>query len=540
MIPSTNSAAEFKFHDVPSSTDEPPTENSPDANPPEVDLRDQLEEIAVKRRRTPRRVRVSQSVKFRLASRVFVIVALALFLGGFLLTRWVETTLTNDVRNRNEIILTAMVDALSRGEVPAELFARARDFSVPLDEQTRTNIFGQNLNPQDVISSTYFYIEGEGITDLEIQGVNSSGQLVFFGREGPPRQVEESAIRVTKELQTSLGTLTLHAVSPTENIERSIGALTGALWLGLPVLAMASGLMTWIVADQALVPVGIMTRRVRELTATTLDARVPVPDTRDELAELASTMNQMLDRLHYASLAQRQFVSDASHELRSPVASIRTQLETAMMFPDDVDWPEIAKIVLAEDARIEHLVGNLLAMARLEEGRHGPQSEVDLDELVLGQVPRITQVAVDARGVRGGRVWANVDELTSVVRNLLDNAVRHAQSRVAVAVYETGPWVAYVVDDDGPGVPDDERDRIFDRFARLQEGRSRDQGGSGLGLALSKRIVDHSGGRIEVADSPLGGARFIAWFPSSSWAGEEDHDDTAVDGYDSHDTNANT
>lgn len=513
-----------------SSTEEPPTEHNGTERPEEVDLLDQLEEIAVKRRRRPiRRVRFFQSVKFRLAAWVFVIVALSLFLGGFLLTRWVESTLVNDVRHRNEVILTAMVDALGRGEVPAELFASARDFSVPIDEQTRTNIFGQNLNPQDVISSTYFYLEGEGITDLEIQGVNSQGQLVFFGRQGPPREVEESAIRVTKELQTSLGTLTLHAVSPTQNIDRSIGALTGALWLGLPVLALASGVITWIVADQALVPVGVMTRRVRELTATTLDARVPVPETDDELAELAATMNQMLDRLQYASLAQRQFVSDASHELRSPVASIRTQLETAMMFPDDVDWLEIARIVLAEDTRIEHLVGNLLAMARLEEGRHGPQSEVDLDELVLSQIPRITQAAVDARGVRGGRVWANADELTSVVRNLLDNAVRHSESKVSVAVYETGPWVAYVVDDDGPGIPAAERDRIFDRFARLQEGRSRDQGGSGLGLALSRRIVDHSGGRIEVADSPLGGARFIAWLPSSSWSGDDLHADTFDD-----------
>ncbi len=336
---------------------------------------------------------------------------------------------------------------------------------------------------------------------------------------GTPPATDGGSIEVSRDIPTTTGVLTLHAVASGEEIQRSVGALSAALTLGLPVLVVGAGLMTWLITGRTLAPVGVMTRRVRELTATTLDARVPVPPTDDEIAQLARTMNEMLDRLEHASESQRQFVSDASHELRSPVASIRAQLETALRYPEDVDWPTVARVVLAEDDRLEHLVGNLLAMARLEEGRFGPRGEVDLDELVLAQTQRITGVRVDLTGVSAGRVWGNPDELTSVVRNLVDNAARHAASTIWVSVREAGPWVVTTVADDGEGVRPEDRDRVFERFARLQEGRSRDQGGTGLGLALSRRIVAHHGGRIHVETSPAGGAAFVVSLPAAGYAG---------------------
>jgi signal transduction histidine kinase len=206
------------------------------------------------------------------------------------------------------------------------------------------------------------------------------------------------------------------------------------------------------------------------------------------------------------------------------VASIRAQLETALQYPDDVDWPAVARIVLAEDTRLEHLVGNLLAMARLEEGRLGPRSEIDMDDLVLAQTQRMTGVRLDLSGVSGGRVWGNLDELTSVVRNLLDNAARYAESTVSVGVRENGPWVVVTVADDGPGVPPADRERVFERFARLQEGRERDRGGTGLGLALSQRVAQAHGGRIHVEDAPSGGACFVVSLPSAGWTGTPDLD----------------
>lgn len=462
------------------------------------------------------RVRVLGSVRFRLALTVFLVVGISLLVGGTLLVKWVEITLLNDLRDRNERVVSYLADQLAQGQVPRELFAPVLEGEAR--EEVLNSLLGVSANNRDVLMNTYFYLEGQGLTDLNFD-VDSQGRLGLFGRKGPPPRIAEHALDVTAKVNFSRGPLTLHAVTPTTEIERSVGALRGALVLSLPVLALSAGFMSWFITGLALAPVANMIRRVRELSATNLDARVPVPPTADEIAQLAVTMNEMLDRLQHASIAQRQFVSDASHELRSPVASIRAQLETALRYPDEVDWPEVARIVLAEDDRLEHLVGNLLAMARLEEGRQGPRSEIDLDELVMAQTKRMTGIKVDLSGVSGGRVWGNPDELTSVIRNLLDNAARYAASRISVSVSDQGPWVTLVVADDGPGIAPEHRETVFQRFARLQEGRERDMGGTGLGLALSKRIVEGHNGHIVVEENVPHGARFVVRLPSVEWTG---------------------
>jgi signal transduction histidine kinase len=475
------------------------------------------------------RTRVAGSVRFRLTLTVVLVVGLSLLGGGTLLVRWVEATLVNDVKVRNERVLSTMADLLAQGRIAAELLSSPAEFENQVDDQVGSGLAGRIQDFRQVISTTYFYIEGPAFEQLKIRGVDSEGKLVLFGRQGPPLPDPDEAVEVTRTVSTRWGDLTLHAVTPLADIDNSVGALRTALWLILPLLAVAAGALTWIITGQALAPVAEMTRRVRELSSTTLDARVPVPPNDDEIALLARTMNDMLDRLERATVKQRQFISDASHELRSPVASIRTQLETALRWPDDVDWPAVARIVLAEDDRLDHLVGNLLAMARLEEGRLGPRCEVDLDDLVLAQAPRLAGVQLDLSRVSAGRVWGNPDELTSVVRNLLDNAARHARSRVAVTVREAGPWVVLTVSDDGSGIPPEEREAVFERFARLQEGRSRDSGGTGLGLALTRRIVESHAGRIRVEDGELGGARFVVELPSAAWAGPVPDDGAAAE-----------
>ena len=459
--------------------------------------------------------KLGKSVRWRLTLIVIAVVGVALLLGGLLLVKVVEGTLVNDVRTRNEVALASMADALGEGQIPTELLVSQETLERRITSAAREDI-------DQAPATTYFFIDGEALQGTGWRVfMDDAGRMMLFGRRGLPSTVGGDYVETTLELSSPLGPLTLHAVTPRDDVDRSLRALTGALVLGLPLLVLAAGVMTWAVTGRSLAPVAAITRRVRELSATTLDARVPVPPSGDEITELAETMNEMLERLERSSAAQRQFLSDASHELRSPVASIRAQLETALRYPHDVDWPAVAEVVLAEDDRLDHLVGNLLAMARLEEGRQGPRTEVDLEDLVLLQARRLTGVRVDVSSVSAGRVWGNAGELTSVVRNLTDNAARHASSEVCISLREEGPWVVLRVGDDGEGVAPEDRDRIFERFTRLQEGRTRDSGGAGLGLALSRRIVENHRGRIHVEDRPEGGAVFVVSLPSAAWVPPE-------------------
>ena len=254
-----------------------------------------------------------------------------------------------------------------------------------------------------------------------------------------------------------------------------------------------------------------ITAQVEDISATTMHERVPVPPTDDEIAELATVMNGMLDRLEAGSARQRQFVSDASHELRSPLATIRAATE--------VGAPGATEDVLAECDRMDQLIGDLLDLARLEEHREDVGREtVEVAELVRSVCARARNggpdVSVDAPGpapVTGSR-----RQLDRVVRNLVDNACAHAAAAVAVAVATepTTGAVALVVSDDGPGIPEAQRQRVFDRFVRLDESRARGDGGTGLGLAIVAAVVERHGGTVAFTDPDgLGGARVEVRLP---------------------------
>jgi signal transduction histidine kinase len=220
---------------------------------------------------------------------------------------------------------------------------------------------------------------------------------------------------------------------------------------------------------------------------------------------------------------QRQFVSDASHEMRSPVASIRQHAEVALAHPDRVDVRDLAGTVLAEDLRLQRLVDDLLVLSSADEHTLAVQRRpVDLDDVVFEEARRLrdsSSVRVDVSAVSAGRVEADQLQLRRVLRNLADNAARHAGSRVAFGLQEADGHVVLRVDDDGPGVPSDQRERVFDRFVRLDDARSRDAagdgGGTGLGLAIVAELVAAHGGTVTIGDSPLGGARVEVRLPSS-------------------------
>ncbi|XBB69128.1 ATP-binding protein [Nocardioides sp. WV_118_6] len=302
-----------------------------------------------------------------------------------------------------------------------------------------------------------------------------------------------------------------------EDVDETTAALLTPLLVGLPVLLLVVGATTWLVVSRALGPVERIRREVEQITGSRLDRRVPEPPARDEIGRLARTMNGMLGRLQDSARRQEEFVGDASHELRSPLASLRQAAEVAQAHPGALDEGELAATVLEESVRMQVLVDQLLVLTRAGEGRgQATRVDVDVDDLVLTEARRAARsgIAADTTAVGPGRVQGDPVALGQVVRNLVDNALRHARTRIALGVVEDGAGVRVSVEDDGPGIPEADRERVFERFVRLDDARARDAGGSGLGLAIVRELVQAHGGTVSAEGSALGGARFVVRLPS--------------------------
>lgn len=313
------------------------------------------------------------------------------------------------------------------------------------------------------------------------------------------------------------GPVTVYVGRSLDNVDHDIFVAGSILAVGLPLLVTLVGSTTWVLVGRALRPVEAIRSEVADISGSDLHRRVPEPDTRDEIARLAATMNAMLDRLAVATARQRRFVDDASHELRSPLAVLRAEIEVALSRPESPDWPAVATRLLGDVARQERLVQDLLYLARAEaQTNRRPDALVDLDGVVLDEVERVrtrSSISVDLGGVSAAPVRGRAEDLSRVVANLLDNAVRHASHRVRVALGVKEHSVELVVQDDGPGIPPEMRTQIFERFARLDEGRSRDRGGTGLGLAIAREVVEAHGGTIAAEEAPVG-ARMVVRLPA--------------------------
>lgn len=345
--------------------------------------------------------------------------------------------------------------------------------------------------------------------------------VAIAGQAGPPA-LQTSAARVgpwsvvqMPLMSPSDGPVEAMALSPLADVLRSTATLQQVLEIGVPALVVLLTVAAWLLVGRALRPVRQMTQCAAGIADATAADRLAVPPAADELGELARTLNGMLDRLAEGARRQREFVSDASHELRSPIAATRTQIEVALVHPDLAAPAAVLGGVLAEVTRLEVLVADLLALARLDERRAAPHEEIDLDDLVLEDAARSRAVPVDTRCVTAVKVQGERKSLGRLVRNLLDNAARHAASRVEVALDLQHGAPRLIVDDDGPGIPEPDRARVFERFTRLSSSRSRDAGGAGLGLAVVRRVVEQHGGQVRAERSPLGGARLEVRFPAA-------------------------
>lgn len=427
------------------------------------------------------------------------VVAVALIAGSFVLVSLLSSRLTETIRVSAQIQADQIAADLSESGIT--------EVSLPEDDDRLVQVLDSNA---DVIRSSSPDL---GLLPLsDVAPGNSAAIEVDFDDDG---YLAVSA--VADGAQGGYVVVVAHAL---DSVAESAGALTTLLAAGLPVLLLLLALTTWRVVGNALAPVEAIRREVDEVSAHELHRRVPQPAGGDEIALLATTMNRMLARLEAARSRQQKFVSDASHELRSPMASIRAHAEVALTHPDRATTTDLAEIVLTESLRVQQLVENLLVLARADEGRSAPQHDtVDLDDLVFREAQRLrgrSNLTLDTTRVSAGRMRGDASLLRRVVGNLLDNAERHASSRIEVSLHETGDTVLLCVDDDGDGVAPEDRTMVFQRFSRLDDARTRDAGGAGLGLAIVAEVVAGHGGTVTLTEAPNGGARFDVRLPRSA------------------------
>lgn len=443
------------------------------------------------------------SLRARLTAFAAVLVALALTGGAFALAAVVSSSrvaaLDEVVRDRAWLV----AQLATSDQVPDVLpVAEPGEVAQLLD------------GPGEVLASS--------ATASRTLPVVPAGEVAALRAEagGPPSGVDDVLVRTTEHSAYDASArvaavpatwrgerVTAVASVPMREVEGVVGALRLSLAVVVPLSTLLVAGVVWVVLGRALRPVEELRRGADEIARSGGPGSLPVPRADDELGALARTLNAMLDSLRSAVARQRSFVGDAAHELRSPVAALRAAVDVAREHPDAYTAAELAADLEGEVARLQALVDDLLVLARL--GAR-PVAPVDLDLGLLAREAAASTAGSEAVVVGAGHARAEPAGVARVLRNLLENAVRHARSRVEVTVTDG----RVVVDDDGPGVAPEDRERVFERFTRLDEARHRDAGGTGLGLAIARETARELGGDVLLDASALGGLRAEVRLPA--------------------------
>ena len=407
------------------------------------------------------------------------------------------------------------------------------DVDAAADRRVRDVVAGLQFDPPAELDT------GLLATDAQIavvQVIDSSGALVrasagaqhdllvdpaLFGGAGTTVSTESedgTDLRVSGATADRQGNrYTVLVGADGTGVDSTVTIVAVLLVIAMPLVVAGAAAATFVLVRRSLRSVEAIRLRVADISAHDLSERVPVPAHRDEVSALAVTMNDMLARIQSGHAAQRRFVGDASHELRSPLSTIISAVEVGLAHPELLGPELVGETVLPEAQRMQTLIDDLLLLARADE--HGVplrSGDVDLDDLADGEARRIERATAHTVQVdlAPARLTGDAEALTRVVRNLLENAVRHAHSRVEVSVGAADATVFLRVGDDGSGIPAEDRTRVFDRFVRLDSDRSRTGGGSGLGLAIVAEIVAAHGGSVSAGERPGGGTVVTVQLPA--------------------------
>lgn len=425
---------------------------------------------------------------------------ITLAIGSVVLVLTLESQLTKSGDTLSQARLRDLLSAAEAGELPSSLDN--------VDDESLAQVIddrGLVLASSENVSGRSAIIDTDPATELTVRTI-----------DGPDDDETERYRVWIGQGVSPTGPVTVIVGSSLESVQEATRTLRSSLLLGVPVVMVLLGGAIWVFVGRALHRIDRITTAVDSITESE-QGRVPVPPVDDEVGRLAETMNRMLDRLEASSVRQRVFVADASHDLQSPLAALRAQLEVALAHPDRADVSTLARELLADSTEMERLVRDLLYLTLQDDHRQPPDLMLlDFDDIVLEEVTRLVGAAVgvcvDTSGVSAAPVLGDSTELRRLVRNVLDNAVRHAATRVRVALSTQSSGVLLDVVDDGPGVPEEDRERVFDRFYRGDASRSRGAG-SGLGLAIAAGIAGRHGGALRLLDSDTG-AHFQFQLPS--------------------------
>lgn len=427
--------------------------------------------------------------------------AVVMVIGGVLLMSILRSELIETARDDGILEAKRVAEMARTGDLPAEL-PRTGDLSVAV----------QVVQSGHVVSGTS----------------NAFGRQVFLLKEPRPGETsitemaqlpidEKGPYRVIAlGTETPTGNATVFVAVDLEDVEEFVGVARNVGGAGLFALVLTLSAVFWVVIGRTLAPVSAIRERADAITGSELHQRVPEPVGRDEISDLARTINAMLGRLESSAQRQEAFVADAAHELRSPIASLQARLETELLSPHTGTDDRMTRDLLRETIRMGRLVDHLLLLARSDAGTiSADKIPVDMEEVVRDSITSAgtTNVPVTTEKVEPVQVMGQPALLEHVISNLLDNAGRYANSSIDVSLRANGRHAILTVDDDGPGIPEHLRDDVLHRFVRVDESRERGTGGAGLGLAIVSEIVHVHAGEIEITDSPTGGARVRVLLP---------------------------